>query len=130
MDGLVGYHVYICVGGLLWVCGGGGTVVVEVAVVCVITNRSLNMSGNTNINTPTPPTPPLPPDPLFRIYVLHIRVFTLTCSYLSTDHIGHCTVSLRSLSLPNGVPLYLDVPLEGVPHGSVQMELLLQELDH
>lgn len=67
-----------------------------------------------------------------KLCYLQVCVWYLIYSLLFIpDNIGCCTVELRSLQLPNdGAALDLDLPLEGVAHGSVQLELSLQRFDH
>jgi hypothetical protein len=49
---------------------------------------------------------------------------------LALDFLGSCVVDLVSIQLPDGVPLFLDLPLVGVSRGSVQLEITLQALGH
>ena len=46
------------------------------------------------------------------------------------DPIGHVTVELKALSLESGVVRPLDLTLLDVKHGSLQLEVTLQELGH
>jgi hypothetical protein len=45
----------------------------------------------------------------------------------SSDPIGNAVVDIKSLQLPPNVPLFLDLPLQDVPHGSLQIEITLQD---
>lgn len=49
---------------------------------------------------------------------------------INLDPIGNCVIDLKSLQLPSNVPLFLDLPLQDVPKGSIQVEITLQELGH
>ena len=54
---------------------------------------------------------------------------SLCCLHAET--LGCCSIDLSSLELPaGGAPLYLDVSLQEVSSGTLQMELYVDNLDH
>lgn len=64
------------------------------------------------------------------IYLFIDFLFIYFLKFILIDPIGNCVIDLKALQLPSNVPLFLDLTLQDVPRGTLQLEITLQELGH